>query len=105
MLNAMDRLEDGQLAIRLEHRNLKSAVNRLIGGVFISSLLLSSTLLISRNVPPLHGAYRFREPSATSWRSSLECISFGCIGIRQTKMKSRLGVDGMLVNENRSKRE
>jgi ubiquinone biosynthesis protein len=53
VLNAMDRLEDGQLAIRLEHRNLKSAVNRLIGGLFISSLLLSSTLLISRNVPPL----------------------------------------------------
>jgi ubiquinone biosynthesis protein len=53
MLNALDRLEDGQLAIRLEHRNLKSAVNRLIGGLFISSLLLSSTLLISRNVPPL----------------------------------------------------
>jgi ubiquinone biosynthesis protein len=53
MLNALDRLEDGQLAVRLEHRNLKSAVNRLIGGLFISSLLLSSTLLISRNVPPL----------------------------------------------------
>ena len=53
MLNAMDRLEDGQLAIRLEHRNLKSAVNRLMGGLFISSLLLSSALLMSRNVPPL----------------------------------------------------
>jgi ubiquinone biosynthesis protein len=53
ILNAMDRLEDGQLAIRLEHRNLRSAVNRLIGGLFISSLLLSSTLLISQNVPPL----------------------------------------------------
>ena len=53
ILNAMDRFEDGQFAIRLEHRNLKSAVNRLIGGLFISSLLLSSALLISRNVPPL----------------------------------------------------
>jgi ubiquinone biosynthesis protein len=53
MMNALDRLEDGQLAVRLEHRNLKSAVNRLIGGLFISSLLLSSTLLISQNVPPL----------------------------------------------------
>ena len=52
VLNALDRLEDGQLAVRLEHRNIKSAVNRLIGGLFISSLLLSSTLLISRDVPP-----------------------------------------------------
>jgi len=53
ILNAVDRFEDGQFAIRLEHRNLKSAVNRLIGGLFISSLLLSSALLITRNVPPL----------------------------------------------------
>jgi len=53
ILSAMDRLEDGQFAIRLEHRNLKSTVNRLIGGLFISSLLLSSALLISRSVPPL----------------------------------------------------
>ena len=53
VLNTMDRFEAGQLAIRLEHRNLKSAVNRLIGGMFISALLLSSALLISRNIPPL----------------------------------------------------
>ena len=53
IFNAMDRLDDGQLAIRLEHRNLKSAVNRLVGGLFISSLLLSSAMLISRNAPPV----------------------------------------------------
>ena len=50
--NAMDRMEEGHLVIRLEHRNLKSAVNRFLGGLFISALLLASALLISRNVPP-----------------------------------------------------
>lgn len=52
IFGAIDRLENGKFAIRLEHRNLKSAVNRLVGGLFICSLLLSSALLISRNVPP-----------------------------------------------------
>jgi ubiquinone biosynthesis protein len=53
LMDALDRLEGGHLAIRLEHRNLKSAVNRLVGGIFISALLLSSALIIGRNVPPV----------------------------------------------------
>lgn len=52
VFDAMDKLERGQFAIRLEHRNLKSAVDRLVGGFFVSALLLASALLISRNVPP-----------------------------------------------------
>jgi ubiquinone biosynthesis protein len=72
VMNAMDRLEDGQLAIRLEHRNLKSVVNRLIGGLFISALLLSSTLLISRNVPPL--AWSISIPGALGY---IVAIFFG----------------------------
>lgn len=72
ILNTMDRLDDGQLAIRLEHRNLKSAVNRLMGGLFISSLLLSSALLISRNVPPL--AWNVSIPGAIGY---LVALTFG----------------------------
>jgi ubiquinone biosynthesis protein len=53
IFDAMDRLEDGQFAIRLEHQNLKSAVDRLVGGLFISSLLLSSSMLIGHDVPPI----------------------------------------------------
>ena len=52
IFNAMDRLEDGQFAVRLEHQNLKSAVDRLVGGLFISSLLVSSAMLIGHDVPP-----------------------------------------------------
>jgi ubiquinone biosynthesis protein len=53
LFNAMDRIEEGHFAIRLEHRNLKSVVNRLVGGIFISALLLASALLIGHNVPPV----------------------------------------------------
>ncbi len=52
IFDAMDRLEDGQFAVRLEHQNLKSAVDRLVGGLFISSLLVSSAMLIGHDVPP-----------------------------------------------------
>lgn len=53
IIDAMDRLEVGQFAIRLEHQNLKSAVDRLVGGLFISSLMLSSAMLIGHDVPPI----------------------------------------------------
>ena len=48
----IDRLENGRLAIHLEHQHLKSATNRVVVGMFISSLLLASSILIARDVPP-----------------------------------------------------
>jgi ubiquinone biosynthesis protein len=53
VLNTMDRLENGKFAVRLEHRHLKSAANRVVVGMFVSSLLLASSILIVRNMPPL----------------------------------------------------
>jgi ubiquinone biosynthesis protein len=53
VLNTMDRLENGKFAVRLEHRHLKSAANRVVVGLFVSSLLLASSILIARNMPPL----------------------------------------------------
>jgi len=49
----VDRLEAGNFTIRVEHRYLKSAANRLVVGMFFSSLLLASALLIVRSVRPL----------------------------------------------------
>jgi ubiquinone biosynthesis protein len=49
----IDRLEKGNFAVRLEHRHLKSASNRLVVGFFVSALLVASAILIARNVPPL----------------------------------------------------
>lgn len=50
--NMLDKLERGKLALRVEHRNLKSATNRLTVGLFISALLLGSSLMMARNVGP-----------------------------------------------------
>lgn len=49
----LDRLEQGHFAIHLEHQHLKSAVNRLVVGLFISSLLVGSAILIASDVPPM----------------------------------------------------
>jgi ubiquinone biosynthesis protein len=53
VLAIIDQFEKGSFAVRLEHRHLKSAVNRLVVGLFISSLLVASAMLITRNIPPL----------------------------------------------------
>lgn len=50
--NMLDRMDQGRFAIRIEHQHLKSGVNRLVVGLFISSLLIASAILIARGVPP-----------------------------------------------------
>jgi ubiquinone biosynthesis protein len=50
--NMLDKLEAGKLAMRLEHRNLKSATNRLVAGLFISALRIGSSIMMARNVGP-----------------------------------------------------
>lgn len=47
------RLRSGRLEIRMDHRNLQAAVNRLVAGILTSALFLGSALLWSREVPPL----------------------------------------------------
>jgi ubiquinone biosynthesis protein len=46
------RFERGSFAVRLEHRHLKSAVNRLVVGLFVSALLVASAMLLRADVPP-----------------------------------------------------
>jgi ubiquinone biosynthesis protein len=48
----VERLENGTFSIQLEHQHLKGAMNRLVGGLFISALLVGSTVLMAQNVPP-----------------------------------------------------
>jgi ubiquinone biosynthesis protein len=69
IFNAMERVEEGHFAIRLEHRNLKTVVNRLVGGVFVSALLLASALLIGHNVPPV--AWKVSIPGAAGYAVAL----------------------------------
>lgn len=46
------RMRSGKLEIKLEHRNLQAAVNRLVAGILTGSLFLGSALLWSREIPP-----------------------------------------------------
>ncbi len=68
-----DRLQSGTFAIRLEHRHLKSAANRLVAGMFVSALLVGSTILMARGVPPLAWGL-----SVTGVLGYAAAIAFGC---------------------------
>lgn len=46
------RMRSGKLEIKLEHRNLQAAVNRLVAGILTGSLFLGSAMLWSREIPP-----------------------------------------------------
>lgn len=49
----IERVEQGKLSIHLEHQHLKSAANRMVVGLFMSALLVASSILLARGVPPL----------------------------------------------------
>jgi ubiquinone biosynthesis protein len=48
----MERVDSGKAIVRLEHRHLKQAANRLVFGLIISGLLVSSSILMATHVPP-----------------------------------------------------
>jgi ubiquinone biosynthesis protein len=50
--NLIERVEKGKFSINLELTYLKSAMNRLVVGLFVSALMLSSSLLIVHHIPP-----------------------------------------------------
>jgi ubiquinone biosynthesis protein len=49
----LERLRSGQFEIKLEHRHLQAAVNRLVAGLLIAALFLGSTQLCGQSIPPL----------------------------------------------------
>lgn len=53
--DVMGRIREGSFAIRLEHRRLGVITNRLVLGMVIAALLISSALLWSTMAPPLVG--------------------------------------------------
>lgn len=52
-MNMMDRLDTGSFLFRLEHRDLKWSVNRLVAGLLVSALLLGSTVLLAHGTAPM----------------------------------------------------
>jgi ubiquinone biosynthesis protein len=49
------QVQSGRFDVHLDHRGLEPSVNRLVLGMLASAMFLGSTLLLSRNVPPLVG--------------------------------------------------
>jgi ubiquinone biosynthesis protein len=49
----LQQVQSGKFDVHLNHRGLEPSVNRLVLGMLASALFLGSSLLVSRNVPPL----------------------------------------------------
>jgi ubiquinone biosynthesis protein len=49
----LDQIQAGKFDVHLDHRGLEPSVNRLVLGMLTSALFLGSSLILSREVPPL----------------------------------------------------
>lgn len=48
----LERMRDGNLRVRLEHRHLDAVINRLTLGILVGALLLGSSAIWASNAPP-----------------------------------------------------
>jgi ubiquinone biosynthesis protein len=70
----LEQLESGKLSIRLEHRRIESAVNRLVQGLLCTALFMGSSMLWSSKTPPtIYG---------TSVPGSIGCLIGVMMGVR-----------------------
>ena len=53
VVDILEQVQSGRFDVHLDHRGLEPSVNRLVLGMLASALFLGSSLLLSRNVPPL----------------------------------------------------
>ena len=55
IVDILQQVETGKFDVHLDHRGLEPSVNRLVLGMLASALFVGSSLLLSRNVPPMLG--------------------------------------------------
>ena len=53
LMDIVEQVRSGKFDVHLDHRGLEPSVNRLVLGILASALFLGSSLMLSRNVPPL----------------------------------------------------
>ncbi|PHS17009.1 MAG: ABC transporter [Blastopirellula sp.] len=53
LTDILEQVRTGKFDIHLDHRRLGPSVNRMVMGMMTSALFLGSSLLLSRNVPPV----------------------------------------------------
>jgi ubiquinone biosynthesis protein len=86
LTKTLDRLDRGKFSVSLEHQHLKSAANRVVVGMFISSLLIASSVLIAHDMPP-----RIRGVSVIGLCGYLVALLFGfrMLWVNRDRMVSR----------------
>jgi ubiquinone biosynthesis protein len=53
LADILDRLQAGDLTIQHEHQHLEVTASRLVAGLLIAALFTGSSMLLSRDFPPL----------------------------------------------------
>jgi ubiquinone biosynthesis protein len=48
----LERIDQGQFQVNLEHRHLDTAINRLVLGIITAALFIGSSLMLASKVPP-----------------------------------------------------
>jgi ubiquinone biosynthesis protein len=75
IMEIMEQVQSGKFDVHLDHRGLGPSVNRLVLGMMVSALFLGSSLMLSRNVPPL----LFRQPTILGMKDISILGLSGCI--------------------------
>jgi len=77
VVEILEQIQTGKFDVHLDHRGLEPSVNRLVLGMLASALFLGSSLLVSRNVPPLVSGLPL-----TQWIPLIQDVSVpGMVGI------------------------
>ena len=75
MMEILDQVQSGTFDVHLDHRGLGPSVNRLVLGMLTSALFLGSSLMLSRQVPPV----LFQTPTFMGLHNLSILGSGGCI--------------------------
>ena len=74
IVDILQQVETGKFDVHLDHRGLEPSVNRLVLGMLASALFVGSSLMISRDVPPVIGGF--------SLLGALGCVFSLALGFR-----------------------
>ena len=90
VLDIVELFQAGKIDVHLDHRGLEPSVNRLVLGMLASALFLGSSLLLSREVPPLLSE-RIPLVGGVSLFGITGCIVALGIGVRLWRAISKSG--------------
>ncbi len=89
LTDILEQVQSGKFDVHLDHRGLEPSVNRLVLGMLASALFLGSSLLLSRDVPPLiHFPLLFDQLSVPG---ALGCAVAIALGLRLLRAINKSG--------------